>query len=404
MKYVIFQNQGELDPRLIKTFGISAKENDNPIGYFGTGLKYAIAICLRLGIKIEIYSGDKEFIFTKGQVQARSQDFEIVVMNGEELSFTTRLGQNWELWQAFREIYCNCLDEKGDVFISEKKPMFTAGATYIVLEGFGVEDLFHTKGKIVLNLPESLRVLDGPVQIYKDMANHMYYRGIRVYDFGKPSLYTYNVTETCTLTEDRTIKFPYIVTPLLPRAISRLRDKGVIKSILTASEAYAESGFNFYHLSFDDDQVTKEFMEVLGDQYHDNNDRLNRTAITFFVKKTDADNFKSRKAAELTLVEAQKLARARLVCKKLYPDFDKYPILVVGTLGQLTHGMADIDKEEIIVSKEAFAVGTKYLVSTLIEEYLHLKTGYQDCSRELQTYLFDKIVTMAEEHVLLEPI
>lgn len=38
-----FHNPGELDPRLITTFGVSIKESTNPIGYFGTGLKYALA-------------------------------------------------------------------------------------------------------------------------------------------------------------------------------------------------------------------------------------------------------------------------------------------------------------------------------------------------------------------------
>jgi len=43
LKPIIFHNQGELDIRAVTTFGLSVKKNDNPIGYFGTGLKYAIA-------------------------------------------------------------------------------------------------------------------------------------------------------------------------------------------------------------------------------------------------------------------------------------------------------------------------------------------------------------------------
>jgi hypothetical protein len=46
---VVFENPGEIDAAAIRTFGVSVKEGENPIGFFGTGLKYAIAILLRTG-------------------------------------------------------------------------------------------------------------------------------------------------------------------------------------------------------------------------------------------------------------------------------------------------------------------------------------------------------------------
>ena len=36
---VVFENQGLVDVRAIKTFGVSVKENENQMGFFGTGLK-----------------------------------------------------------------------------------------------------------------------------------------------------------------------------------------------------------------------------------------------------------------------------------------------------------------------------------------------------------------------------
>lgn len=44
---IIFRNKGVIDPKSITTFGVSSKENPGAIGFFGTGLKYAIAILLR---------------------------------------------------------------------------------------------------------------------------------------------------------------------------------------------------------------------------------------------------------------------------------------------------------------------------------------------------------------------
>lgn len=56
------------------------------------------------------------------------------------------------------------------------------------------------------------------------------------------------------------------------------------------------------------------------------------------------------------------------------------------------------------VSIDNFERGTKYLCSTILEEFIHLKTGFQDYTRELQTWLFDKIITLGEEQILKEPL
>src|SRR4030066_94299 len=44
---ISFQNPGLIPLECITTFGLSAKDTANPIGQFGTGLKYAISIILR---------------------------------------------------------------------------------------------------------------------------------------------------------------------------------------------------------------------------------------------------------------------------------------------------------------------------------------------------------------------
>ena len=54
-----FYNKSELPLECINTFGVSVKDNEHPIGYFGTGLKYAIAVLLRNGCTIDIFINDK---------------------------------------------------------------------------------------------------------------------------------------------------------------------------------------------------------------------------------------------------------------------------------------------------------------------------------------------------------
>ncbi len=77
-------------------------------------------------------------------------------------------------------------------------------------------------------------------------------------------------------------------------------------------------------------------------------------------------------------------------------DFDNYPVRVVNWLGEGIYGQA-ID-QSIYISKECFDKGTKFLASTLLEEFVHNRYGLNDESRDLQTWLFDRIITMGEEH------
>ena len=58
---------------------------------------------------------------------------------------------------------------------------------------------------------------------------------------------------------------------------------------------------------------------------------------------------------------------------------------------------AEINGIEIRLSDKCFIKGKHFMVSTLLEEVTHIKTGLGDETRALQTYLFDKIVTMYAE-------
>ena len=60
MTYVIFENPGTLDPRALTIMGLNAKENTNPIGYFGTGFKYGVAIALRDNCNVLIQDGMRD--------------------------------------------------------------------------------------------------------------------------------------------------------------------------------------------------------------------------------------------------------------------------------------------------------------------------------------------------------
>jgi len=53
---IILKNKGEIEIETITTMGVNVKECDSPIGFFGTGLKFAIATFLREGIAFALGS------------------------------------------------------------------------------------------------------------------------------------------------------------------------------------------------------------------------------------------------------------------------------------------------------------------------------------------------------------
>jgi len=121
MQSVFFANKGIIDIIGMTTFGVSIKDNQNPIGFFGTGFKYAIAVILRNGGQIKVRSGDHTYEFTSKSINARNNTpVNIVHMNDQPLSFTTHVGVNWKMWMAYRELFCNAIDEDGVVTTSFK--------------------------------------------------------------------------------------------------------------------------------------------------------------------------------------------------------------------------------------------------------------------------------------------
>tara|TARA_R110000787_G_scaffold631_4_gene2336 strand:- start:164 stop:427 length:264 start_codon:yes stop_codon:yes gene_type:complete len=78
---LIFQNDGVLPIEGFTTFGMSAKPGStNPIGKFGTGLKNAVAIILRLGGSITVWRGDLEYVFYTRSEDFRGKSFDKVRM------------------------------------------------------------------------------------------------------------------------------------------------------------------------------------------------------------------------------------------------------------------------------------------------------------------------------------
>ncbi len=91
--------------------------SNDPIGFFGTGLKYAMATALRLGGEMTIFTDGKRYDVRGRKMTLRDKEFTQVMLNDEALGFTTELGKQWEAWMVIRELYSNALDENGEAMI-----------------------------------------------------------------------------------------------------------------------------------------------------------------------------------------------------------------------------------------------------------------------------------------------
>lgn len=112
MKYLKIQNAGELDIRLVALMGGSTKTNDRyKIGKFGTGLKYTLAFLFRNNLDFKIFSGENLIDVSLEEENIKDEVFEIVCINKNRTSITTKMGLDWTAWMILRELWCNALDE-----------------------------------------------------------------------------------------------------------------------------------------------------------------------------------------------------------------------------------------------------------------------------------------------------
>lgn len=233
---LIFENKGLIDETALTVSGVSAKIGDNPIGQFGTGIKYGIAIVLRLGGEVEVWRGRKLLKFGIREKTVRGQKFRIVTMNERALGYTDQLGMNWEPWMAYREFWSNARDEGGSArrVESEDDIEVGPGRTMVIVRCPELERSHEERHKIILQT-EPLVVCPG-VEIHAGVSGHVYYRGIRVGELegtkGTKSAYTYNLTGQQELTEDRTLKWPWMVAGTVARGIVQCTNIAVLMDII----------------------------------------------------------------------------------------------------------------------------------------------------------------------------
>lgn len=387
---VSFQNSGLIDVRCITTIGVSVKESENPIGFFGTGLKYAIAIILRNGGKVTIWRGMEPLTFALKDITVRDKNMQIVTMNGAELGFTAELGKQWAVWQAFRELWCNAKDEGGIAESGSISPKPDKTTICVDHDEFAL--CFRNIDKYILQgAPE---YAGRNVEYHSSPCNAVFYRCINVGSaHEKPYLFAPNVIDQISLTEDRTIKDVYDVFRSMARAILSCEDTRFLERWLTASRDFAEHTID---LDWPSIQPTQTFLDMVQRLARDTSRPLNVTAVKVMTK-----HLPEPPVIEADLLESESAAMNEAIefCRLLKYPVDEFNIIVVESLGEGILGRAHRDARHIHIARYALQLGDMNLASTLIEEWCHIKHGYNDCERDMQNWLFNQITRLGQAYL-----
>ena len=248
---IVFENRGEIDPVAMTTFGVSVKVGDNPIGFFGTGFKYAVAVLLRTGHRITVYSGEDAFRFSTRRADVRGKDFEFVdvsINDGQQtpVGFTTELGKTWEPWMAYRELYCNARDEGGEVYEVARADQASdprRETTLILVDGPEIGEVHRERALYFLEGEPD--VTCDEVGIYRRPSSVLFYRGVRILRLPRPATFTYNLLGRISLTEDRTMAHPFMAEWYLTRALTQCDDASILEAALVATRDSLEREFDY---------------------------------------------------------------------------------------------------------------------------------------------------------------
>lgn len=256
--FVVFETLGKIDMRAFTLMGVSAKPNTkNPIGYFGTGLKYAMATLVRLGAEPVVYVGTDRWTFKKRHDSFRDVEFEQLVAWREGLGtrlvrrrfsefplpFAVSYGRNWKPWMAFRELESNTRDEQGltTTSLQEPGPSYSGG-TRIVVRHPEFYEAWQKRDEIFL---PGADVSGSGVQVLFEESKYLYWRGLRVFELPKSSVLTYNFLQHIDLTEDRTFAGDYMPKYYLGQWMLHCSDEFLVEKALTAGEKHWEHGVTF---------------------------------------------------------------------------------------------------------------------------------------------------------------
>jgi hypothetical protein len=179
------------------------------------------------------------------------------------LPFTTEFGKFWKAWQAYRELESNTRDEGGETFLDVVVPprnWAKPNTTTIVVSGEPYEEAYRNRDQVFLPQALTKREGDAAVEVFNEPSKHLYWRGIRIYDLDKPTIYTYNILSDLEITEDRTLKYMFQAHQAIAAFVARSKDERLINAVVSAKDGQFESKLD---IDYAYTSPSAEFNEVI---------------------------------------------------------------------------------------------------------------------------------------------
>lgn len=434
-KYILIQNDGEIETNSFELIGASTKRNDNTkIGFFGSGLKYSIAYMMRNGIKFRIFSGNTEVLFTTVSDTLKGQNFDRICINGNVTSFTVTMGPTWkEDWFVLREIYCNALDESGCQIIKETHDINPSeGKTRIYIEQTDKlkelcdnwdsyfsderEPLFETENIYTSSLGSG--DFDGSteqkVRVFSKTNGVLFRKGIRVYD-NKNLMYDYGV-EFVAINEDRTASSAYALDYCLCSIVAAMPDEEYVKNVLRSaldditSKEYSSLVDGTSSTKYSDKWIkfSEENMLVVKEKSGKYTEQIGRTQKeVFYLPQIFCRNLKKKHPSinilgmgallgDISFDEVEPNSKMQYLINEVKKSLEEmkyeisYDIIVADIHNDTVLGLADKQNKRIIIGTRTFDMGRREIAMTMMEENEHLISGHGDESRAFQTHIFSQ--------------
>jgi hypothetical protein len=411
---VVFANPGEIDPRAFTTLGLHAKpeSHGSPIGYFGTGLKYAIATCLRLGQEVEIWSGVVRYVFKIEPDEFRGEPVDTIWYRATqtitmpsfsdpshtvsrdrgspwtELGYTTALGKNWPLTAAYREFHSNCIDEGGQGGATEptREAYGGPGVTMVWVRGERFARTHarrHAEG-LLIDPTRALMVSTPEIDIHAGRSPALFYRGIAVYTPPRPFAFTYNIKSDLKLTEDRTLDGTWNADRAIARALCLAAPEHVVLDALATGKTYESESMTIWNIG----EPSNAFMSAIGMAL-----KLGRPVSTDAAQVFYSNRGGRLQFGEVPFTSAQERALAMAIdlCEAHGFSVRDFPCVLSNELPDGIIAMAENGR--CYLAPAAFA-DQDLLVRALVEEWVHLTHRVRDATRDMQNVLIGHLLRL----------
>nr|WP_298656624.1 hypothetical protein [uncultured Flavobacterium sp.] len=413
MKYLKIKNDGILDIRLVALMGGTTKSNDEfKIGQFGTGLKYTLAYLIRNNVDFHIFAG-KEKVDIKVETETiRDEEFNIICINGHRTSITDRMGKEWSAWMIIRELWCNALDEGG----SEKQ-------TTEIVEGYEDSTCFYIQitpeiKDVIMNWTKYFIHEEEP--IYSDKFCAIYPGGadLRVYKNGvlikrvekEHALFSYDY-KAAEINELREYNgsLDYVIFKCLKNA----DDKTITKFLegVTDQHFEAKTDLNWY------ESFSEQWGKTIGEAkiIHPEAlksiesrglsiDKAATICVPKNVYKALTKQFKGIGALRVadkvnefyetvSSDSDNKIKQGLVILEEAGYNFSPELKFIYGVFGDKNvWARVNMDEKVVMISENIADKSLFDVVTTLVEENEHFKSGFQDCSRQFQQHFIDLYV------------